>query len=68
MATTEELYTRIETRDNDRRVFVDKYDDNEVWLSLQLNGGGSNCVLSKDQAKDMIAALIRVVNSMEATE
>ena len=42
MATTEELYTRIETRDNDRRVFVDKYDDNEVWLSLQLNGGGSD--------------------------
>jgi hypothetical protein len=62
---TNNLYTRIETRDYDRRIYVDKYDDNEVWLSIQLNGGGANCVLSVDQAKDMIAALIRVVDAME---
>ena len=64
---TEELYTRIDTRDYDRRVFIDRYDDGEVWLSVQLNGGGANCVLSIEQAKAMIEALNKVVQAEEAT-
>ena len=64
---SEDLYTRIDTRDYDRRVFIDKYDDNLVWLSLQVNGGGANCVLSIEQAKAMIEALNKVVQNEEAT-
>ncbi len=63
MATTEDLQTRITTRDDNRIAFVDYYDDGEVWLSIQLPGGGANCVLSHEQAREMIAALTRVVEA-----
>jgi len=63
MATTEDLQTRITTRDDNRVAFVDYYDDGEVWLSIQLPGGGANCVLSHEQAREMIAALTRVVEA-----
>lgn len=62
---TQDLYTRINTRDDDRRIFIDKYDDGQVWLSLQLNGGGSNCVLTLDQAKAVVAALNKVIEAEE---
>ena len=61
MATTEEFQTRIETDDRNRVVFVDKYDDNEVWLSIQVQGGGANCVIPRDQALAMIEAIKRVL-------
>ena len=61
MAMTEDLQTRITTRDDNRVLFVDYYDDGEVWVSIQLPGGGANCVLSHDQAREMIAALNRVL-------
>lgn len=63
MATTEDLQTRITTRDDNRTLFVDYYDDGEVWVSIQLPGGGANCVLSHDQAREMIAALNRVLEA-----
>lgn len=63
MATTEDLQTRITTRDDNRTLFVDYYDEREVWVSIQLPGGGANCVLSHDQAREMIAALNRVLES-----
>ena len=63
MATTEDLQTRITTRDDNRTLFVDHYDDGEVWVSIQLPGGGANCVLSHDQAREMITALNRVLES-----
>ena len=53
--------TRIETTERSSVVFVDKFDDNEVWLSLQINGGGARTTLTFDQAKEMIAALTRIV-------
>jgi hypothetical protein len=56
--------TRIETTQlRDRVVFVDKHDD-EVWLSIQVSGGGANCVLTVDQAKQMIAALQAIVDNV----
>ncbi|UOF78464.1 hypothetical protein [Caudoviricetes sp.] len=63
--STEELYTRIDSRDYDRRIYVDKYDDKQVWVSLQVNGGGANCVLSIEQAKAMVAALNKVIEAEE---
>lgn len=61
MATTEDFQTRIETDDRNRVVFVDKYDDNELWLSIQVQGGGANCVIPRDQALAMIEAIKRAM-------
>ena len=61
MTTTEDFHARIETSDCDRSVFVDKYDDNEVWLSIQVRGGSANCVIPRDQALAMIEAIKRVL-------
>ena len=63
MATKEDLQTRIETTERGECVIVDKFDDNEVWLSLQIGGGSARCTLTYDQAREMIAALQRVVDS-----
>ena len=58
-----DLQTRIETTDRNEVVFVDKYDDNEVWLSMQIKGGGAHVCLTNDQAREMIAALTRILET-----
>ena len=63
MATIDDLQTRIETTERGECVFVDKFDDNEVWLSMQISGASARCTLTYDQAREMIAALQRVVDS-----
>jgi type IV pilus biogenesis protein CpaD/CtpE len=60
---TEELQTRLETTERDRVVFVDRYDDNEVWLSIQVPGGGANCTMTFEQAREMIASLNRILEA-----
>ena len=54
------LQTRIKAQDKSR-VYVDSYDDG-VWLNIIHQAGSTNAVLSKEQAKDLIAALIRIVD------
>lgn len=61
--TTDDLQTRLETNDRDRVLFIDRYDDNEVWLSIQVPGAGANCVLTHAQAREMIAAMNRVLEA-----
>jgi hypothetical protein len=56
------------TQPNERTVFVDKYDDGEVWLSIQISGGGANCTMTFEQAKQMIAALQAVINNEPVPE
>ena len=56
-----ELQTKIRAQD-DQRVYVDQYDDG-VWMSLHHQHGTSNVVFDKEQAKDLIAALIRIVDT-----
>lgn len=58
-----EYQTRIETTTSGEVVYVDKFDEDTVWLSIQVRGGSARCTLTKDQAKDMIAALIRIVDA-----
>lgn len=58
---TEDLQTRITTTEFNEVVFVDKYDDNELWLSIQLSGGGAHVTLTFEQAREMIAAMNRVL-------
>ena len=56
-----DLQTKIKAKD-DQRLYVDQYDDG-VWISLHHQHGSSNVVLDREQAKDMIAALIRIVDA-----
>lgn len=60
---TVDLQTRIETTERDEVVFVDKFDDGIVWLSLQVRGGGARTTLTTEQAKQLIEALSRVVEA-----
>ena len=55
--------TRIETTEPHEAVFVDRFDEQAVWISIQIRGGNARCMLTKDQAKDMIAALTRIVEA-----
>lgn len=54
--------TRIDTTSN-AVVFVDKFDDNEVWLSIQVAGGSANTTLTFNQAREMVEALNRILES-----
>ena len=56
----EDLQTAVKAED--ATVFIDQFDDG-VWLSLQVHRGSANCVLTKDQARELIAALNKVVEA-----
>jgi hypothetical protein len=59
---TTDFQTRISTTDAHEYIFVDK-EDQEVWLSVNVRGGHTHVTIPMDQAKDMIAALIRIVEA-----
>ena len=42
-------------------VFVDSWDDNGVWLSVQTRCGGAHCVIPADQIPAMIEALQNIL-------
>ena len=44
------------------RVFVEPFDDG-VWLSIHHRRGTANTTLSKEQAREMIAALMLIVEA-----
>jgi hypothetical protein len=66
MTTTEDFQTQVKGREYNSHLFVDVYDDDGVWLSVNSSAGGTRMIMNKQQAKDMIAALIRIVNHIEA--
>ena len=59
-----ELDTKVETIHRRRHVNVDLYDGN-VWIGFVMEATRCHVSLDKEQAKDMIAALIRIVEVME---
>lgn len=61
MAITEELQTRISTTERGECVFIDQFDD-DVWLSVNVQGGGARVTLTREQARQMIAAIQRVLD------
>lgn len=66
---SDNFQTRIETtQPRERVVFVDKYDDGEMWLSIQVSGGGANCTLTFEQAKQMIEAMQSVIDNQPVAE
>ena len=56
------LETRIETNRRRRFIHIDAHDDG-VWLNVVVEAARCHVTLTKDQAKDMIAALIRIVDA-----
>ena len=56
------LETRIETNRRRRFIHVDAHDDG-VWLNVVVEAARCHVTLTKEQAKDMIAALIRIVDA-----
>jgi hypothetical protein len=63
----EDKSVMIKTREGRRTIFLDHYDNNEVWISIQLAGGGASTSMTLEQAKQMIAGLTTIVADMEAT-
>jgi hypothetical protein len=63
--TKEDFQTQIKGREYNSHVFVDVFDDDGVWVSVGSGAGSTRIIMTKEQAKDMIAALIRVVNHLE---
>lgn len=61
MTETVDLNTRIETTERGECVFIDQFDD-DVWLSVQVNGGSARCTLTKEQARQMMDAIQRVLD------
>ena len=59
-----ELDTKIETIHKRRHINVDLY-DGDVWIGLVTEAARCHVTLTKEQAKDMIAALIRIVDAEE---
>jgi hypothetical protein len=62
----EDKSVMIKTREGRRTIFLDQYDNNEVWISIQLAGGGASTSMTLEQAKQMIAGLTTIVADMEA--
>ena len=59
----QDLQTQIKTTEPYEAVFINKYDDNELWLSIQMPGASARTVLSFDQAREMMAAIQRVLEA-----
>ena len=57
-----DLDTKIETIHKRRHVNVDLY-DGHVWLGLVTEAARCHVSMTTEQAKDMIAALIRIVDA-----
>ena len=43
-------------------VFVNRYSEDRVWLSLYIKSGNVNTVLTKAQAQELIAVLEEVIS------
>jgi len=60
---TEELEFTVETN-NGGRVFADRFDDDSLWLSVRVRGGGVNVIMTKKQTQDLIKALETIVEHL----
>ena len=61
MTETQDFQTSINTTENNERVFVDKFDEGVLWLSIQVRGGGAHVTIERDEAIKMLEAMKRVL-------
>lgn len=58
----------ISTAERHHRVFVDKWDVNEIWLSIQVSNGGANCRLTRSQAIKLVDAINKIIEHGDDTD
>lgn len=63
MSTEEDLETCINAVNPYHRVFVNSWDEDQVWISIAVSNGGANCTLTFDQARELISAINRIVGA-----
>lgn len=63
MSTQETLETCIDAVDPRHRVFVDAWDDDQIWVSIAVANGGANCRLTFDQARQLISAINKIMEA-----
>jgi len=63
MTTDIDFQTKIDGTEYGSYLFVDKYSAEEVWLNANVRGGNTRITMTNEQAKDLIAALIRIVDA-----
>ena len=63
---SDELNFTIKTSRPQNTLFVDKYDTNEVWMSIHVHGATCNTTLSFEQAKQLVEALNTILATEEA--
>lgn len=59
----EELSFNIDGVELGTRMFIDEFGGDGVWLSMHINGGHCNMAVSFEAAREMIAALQRVLET-----
>jgi hypothetical protein len=50
--------------DENRAVYVGQFDQ-DIWLSIQVHGGGAHCVIPRDEAYKMLKTLHELLGQME---
>ena len=56
-----EFSISLKDADNYSRVFVDKYDDDKVWMSVYGRRGSMAVIMEREEAKQLIDALQQLV-------
>ena len=59
----EDLNTTILTNNENRRIIVDEYSDDSIWLSMQLEGASFYTSMSFEQAQQLIEAINKVMEA-----
>ena len=60
-----DLQTQIKGKEYNHHMFVDVFDEDGIWISMTVPSARAHMTLTKEQAKDLIAALINVVNHLD---
>ena len=63
---TKDLQVKIDADTHGEYLFVDMFDDERVWLSANVRGGGARVTLLRHQAEMLIKALQDVLAAQEA--
>lgn len=61
---TEKLEFTIDTSERNERVFVDKFDNDALWLSVRTRSGGTHVTMTKEQTQQLITALSAIVENL----
>lgn len=61
---TEELEFTIDTAERGERVFVDKFDNDALWLSLSVRSARAHVTMTKEQTQQLITALSAIVEKL----